>query len=284
MDESQCESGDWKGEPMRHYYLVLAYMVFATSWPSLVVGQAFQNLDFETVQFSEVPGPTDYFEAIATLPGWTFSWSMGNELYLWPHLGSYPQQILITDNFGFDTAPPWPHIPPVQGHYSIFLEEGVNPPDYTPIGPGISQTGMIPADAKSVRFYGGGGFLGGAESLWIVSVNDVPVPVKRFVTGTWLNIPGDLPLYSPIISADISAFAGTVVTLKFALDPEHDHPGWMQLTSGVLDDVRFSTLDYTLIPEPTSVVLAMVCFGIMAASRRRRLSGAEISRGLGRAE
>jgi hypothetical protein len=255
---------------MKRHLIVVACLLIAAGQASPAAAQAFQNLDFETVVFSEEPTPSNPYDAQASLAGWTFSEPFDNKLYLNGHLGGNPQQFLITDNFGYDTTPPWPHILPVQGHYSIFLQEGYNYPDYTPIGPAVLQTGMIPADAKSVRFYGGGGFLGGAESLWIVSVNDVPVPVKRFVTGTWLNLPGELPIYSPIIAADVSAFAGTMVTLKFALDPEHDHPGWMTLTGGVLDDVRFSTLEYTIIPEPASVLLALVSFGLLAANHRRR--------------
>jgi hypothetical protein len=265
---------------MKRYQLVLGCVLYVACQTSSAGAQAFQNLDFETVIFSEEPTPPAPYDAKASLPGWTFSEPADNQLYLNPHLGGQPQQFLITDNFGYGDSPPWPHIQPVQGHYTIFLQEATYA---TPTGPWVSQTGVIPADAESVRFYGGGGYLGGAESLWFVSINDVPVPVKRFVIGTWLNLPGELPIYSPIIAADVSAFAGAVATIKFTLDREHDHPGWMTLTGGVLDDVRFSTLEYTILPEPTSAVLAIVCFGFIAASHRKRTTKAAISRGLGRA-
>jgi hypothetical protein len=76
-----------------------------------------------------------------------------------------------------------------------------------------------------------------------------------------------------MVSADVSAFAGTVVTLKFALDPLHYDPtGTIHLgdqTSGLLDDIRFSTLDYTIIPEPAGIFLALLSLGLAAVTCRR---------------
>jgi hypothetical protein len=254
---------------MKGYRVSLAYVLLAACWPSLAIGQAFQNLDFETVTFSQQPNPNEHYAALATLPGWTFHQRATNQLNLEPHLGGNPQTFLITDNFGYAETPPWPHLPPAQGHYSIYLQEGINSPDPTQIGPAVSQTGLIPEGSSSVRFYGGGGVWAGGENLWIVSINSVPVPTKRFVIGEFLGH----PVYSSTVAADVSSFAGSVVTLTIAIDPTHDlasmNPQQSHDTGGVLDDVRFSTLDYTIIPEPAGIVLVLVSLGLAAVMRWR---------------
>ena len=252
---------------MKPSQFAFACVLFAACNPSMVAAQAFQNLDFESVVLNSEPVPPfDIYGKVASVPGWTFS--EFNPPELGPHLSSQPQLFLITDNFGFEPS----YLgPPVQGHYSVGLQEGYYFPDNTQFGPSISQTGMIPAGAKSVRFFGAGGFLGGAESLWIVSINGVPVPTERFSDGTFFGYPA----YTGTVSADVSAYAGTIATLQIALDHTNDlplGPMFAHETRAVLDAVRFSPLEYTVVPEPTSIILALVSLGLVGLKSRRKKS------------
>jgi len=248
---------------MKTSLLTFACLLLAACNPSNVSAQAFVNLDFETVVLASDPMPPA-FGSVISVPGWTFS--EHNPPQFEPNLSSQPQQFLITDNFGL---PPSYIGAPFEGHYSVGFVEGYYAPDNTPIGPSVSQTGLIPAGTKSVRFAGGGGYLGGNESLWIVSINGTPVPITRFADGT---IFGTYPNYTGILSADISAFAGTTATLKFALDPTHNIPIGPLETSGVLDAIRFSPLEYTEVPEPTSIILALLSLALFALKSPRTTS------------
>jgi hypothetical protein len=268
--------------------VVLLYVV--AIHPHSASGQAFQNLGFE----QSVVSPSN----VVSIPGWRFSGShdipdddvaslpIGIHLGSDPtgiQLGSDPLQRAVYSIWPTPPPPPPPALPgplfqgtffttPVLGHFSIAMRSQRD--DFSPGSfPWMEQTGIVPAGAQSIRLrsstdYAGrdifpDGFLAGIaiSDGWSLTIDGVPVPV--------------VPLGGRY-SGDISAFAGTVRTMRVSVNREFGmlvpngyfgQPPILKHLSYKFDAFHFSPLAFNQTPEPGSAMLLFV--GMMSLIRRR---------------
>ena len=217
-----------KTRAMRIAIVVSSLLGFGHELPAQ---PAFQNLDFEAAQLVSTTGRPSFVDFAAAAPGWA------------GHLDGVLQTSIWSNNLpvgsgGYFTmdAPPWT-VP--QGQYAISFGSGFGA--NTNETATLSQTGQVPIGSKSLTF--------------LVSVFKPD-----------LSLGGqDLPLadlgYGPAGSsvlwgADVSAFAGQTVELRFSVG------------AVFLDDIRFSE---SPIPEPCTRVLAGLGILALLVVRRGRL-------------
>lgn len=218
---------------------ILCLLCPALALGQTATGQGFVNLNFEQARITPTPvgqyGPMPVDPAQA-FPGWT----MG-------HDGTYHGNFTLYNNLTLGSVaqvlvgPSYPnaiHFEPLQGSYSALLQFG---PDPELGSPELSQTGLVPATARSIRF-----LADPSLNHAVVTLNGVNIPLFD-MGGNWL-------------AGDVSAFAGRQAELKFST-PSY-HGGWLYF-----DDVRFSPL---VVPEPATLVLTSLGGSALVAAARRR--------------
>ena len=211
------------------------------AWP-----QVFVNLDFES-PIQPLPSFPGFVPTTNALPGW--------EVYGFPGPGYVLYNTMVLDGAGVSLFGPgpqggWSQI--LRGSYSVLLQGSSD--GAGPSGAALGQTGQIPPNAKSLRFFAkpftfAGTFSG--EPIFQVTFGGQPISLVDL---------GSTASYD-ILGGDISAFAGETGQLLFTAPPNH---------IGVLDNILFST---ETIPEPAPLFLlptGLVCLGAL----RRRLSRA----------
>jgi hypothetical protein len=247
-------------------FLILVIISFsgilAFSCPTHALAGLFQNLDFEEGNFAP---PTSGFLVPASdaLPYWTCNnYVSGYVLYDVMTLDSC--SISIHDGHGIDIGYPR-DFNPLQGRYSIMLQDGVGPPNGQPFdltNAYISQTGDIPSDARSIIFCSDYSY---TLDRFAVSLNGTTIPMQLYSVGNTVN-----PNYGPITTfiGDISAFTGTNdVELRFTKlvqDPFNPYHGAINL-----DDIQFSSI---VVPEPSSLALLFIiilCISAIFIHRRQ---------------
>jgi hypothetical protein len=197
--------------------------------------QGFVNLDFEdaTVILDD-PGVV---EASSALPGWTpFP---GNVGYDTVSLGGAAV-------FLEDTATPYgSHSLPIEGNYSVFLED----PEVVSETAAIGQTGTIPITTQSLTFFGNlaGNLSGGNLQVTFNGQN-----ISYFAIGNGAAY--------TIYGADISAYAGQTGQLLFTTPVQ---------TSALLDNIQFSS---TAVPEPSEFALGAIGALLLGFRRWQKLS------------
>jgi hypothetical protein len=194
-----------------------ALAVFLVASSALAQG-TFQNLDFEQATVPATPVNTlgSFVDPAVGFPGWTpggftnFPTAIGTVvLYNDLSLGA-PYIILVGPDFpnatGFNA---------IQGSYSVVMG------NYPGLGvpPTLSQTGLVPADAKSISL------AGYVSSL---TLNGVNIPLFAAQGGR--------------LEGDVSGFAGQIAQLTLS-------------GGGYFDDIQFSP---TAIPEPSAVSLCVL--------------------------
>ena len=215
------------------------FFPIALSFLQSVFGQGFVNLNFEQAVFK--PDPSDpsgfgSYYASNAIPGWTPTGGIaapdvGSNLIT---LGAY--DISLVDTNGW--------IKPLDGKYSIWLYGGAEPPVG---GVSISQTGVVPLTAQSIQFKAN--FSTATDSLLLLSLGGQNIPF--FELSSTANY--------TIFGGDISAFAGQLETLTFALPPGNNNI-WE------LDDIQFSS---SPVPEPSSIgLLALGAMGSLWPLKR----------------
>ena len=210
-------------------------MLLAGVLPSGIAAE-FQNLDFEQAMVPPTPdgafgGPVD--PALA-FPGWT----MGTDgtaihnvtIYNTLTLGSVAQ-VLVGPNF-----PNGIGYTALEGSYSALLQFGPSPVFGTPA---LSQTGLVPADARFITFL--------APTIH----NDARVTLDGIVILLF-------PLGDGRLAADVSAFAGREANLMFSTTSYNGN--WLYF-----DDIRFSP-----VPEPSTTVLLVI--GVVLVGIRWRVN------------
>ncbi len=133
----------------------------------------------------------------------------------------------------------------VEGQYGLMLQSGADPSaPANLIGASVSQSGLIPANAQSVRFRT-------PANGSIISVSLGGQPLSLVSLAQTLNY--------RVYGADISPFAGQVQTLTFAVQAGR---------SGAqnFDSVGFSPL---AVPEPGTVSLLSTGLLFLCWGRRR---------------
>jgi len=191
---------------------------------ALLAGE-FQNLDFERATIPPTPpgefGPL-FADPAQAFPGWTMgpggSFSPNYTLYNNLTLGSVAQVLV---------GPQFPNAigyRPLQGRYSALLQFG---PSSTLGTPALIQTGLVPAEARSITF-----LVSSEHDDARVTMDGIGLALTRLGDGR--------------IAADVTPFAGKEVQLMFSTESYSGH--WLYF-----DDIRF-TLD--TVPEPAIPCLA----------------------------
>jgi hypothetical protein len=221
-----------------HYFIVTLSL---TTYISAFAQGSFQNLDFEAA--NPIPTSGSFIDAASGLPGWTVL--IGNTaasqiLYNAETIGEASVDLL---------SPPWPVI---AGQYSVVLQSGEASPTGGPLVPvSISQTGTIPANAKSLEF-------DAYDSSSLLSVSFAGAELSSVVLGSGRSASG-VP-YN-IYGANISSFAGQTGQLEF----------FANLTGNVeLDNISFSGI--AVVPEPPAAALigfASIAFALVRLVLRR---------------
>jgi hypothetical protein len=229
---------NWRGIELAspRVWFVVAFVLYGNQ--SLSRAQEFQNLDFEASVLEIDTGMTQFVRA----PGWRFSGEygdgVGERIELGLHIGDIPFQRMLTDlATGPVTAPP-----PVQGHFSVLM--GARPfGEASGNVPWMEQTGLVPPTAKFFRLPGNQDPLGlratdPTKSSWRFTIDGAEIPMTRA---------------DGLVSADVSAYAGTVRTLRIAIDGTYETPPIF----GDRIKVIFDSMEFVLVPEPTTASLGI---------------------------
>ena len=197
----------------------------------------FQNLNFEQAAAHVAPtligGWGDFIDPALAFPGWNV-WNAG---------GRYPVCFYNDLSIGAPAVclmgPAFPNGPgysSLQGSYSVLLQYfGVDSGE----APKLSQTGTVPADAKSISFV----VLPGQSDI-AVSLGGVSIPLVQAAGGR--------------LAGDVTAFAGSTVQLTFSTttDKPAGYGDW-----AYFDDVRFSS---SPAPEPSTLALFKLGFVLLS--------------------
>ena len=188
-----------------------------------VSGQAFVNLNFEQAVIVTDPSVPYYPSGVyasSALPGWTTIGFLSPNYILYNDLSlGAPSITLCGTNSTYSPSA-------LKGQFSLDLYGGsVNPS----AGASISQTGLVPANAVSLRFIAQG-IPQPAGGPLVVALGGQSIPYSAISTG---------PNYTEY-GGDISAFAGQIAQLTFTA-PQGLNNYWE------LDNIQFSS---SPVPEP----------------------------------
>lgn len=198
-------------------------------------GQTFQNLGFEQAIIQPNEPTYGWLDWNLAVPGWSHSPGSDTAVVYYPnpHAGG-TQYFLLVDRFS-------PGFQPLQLRYSLAFQSGFLGPDVTSgwTSAYISQTGLIPDTAQSLRFLVTGNFS--------VKVNG--------------NTLAPYSLGNNSYAVDVSPYAGTISELKiFNTSPLLD------FTPTLVDGFTFSA---TPVPEPTILWLFGLGTLVVALTRSR---------------
>jgi len=190
----------------------------------------FRNLDFESAQLVFIDSPTNHWLATTNaLPGWS-AFSETNQLanIQYGINGGITPSVWLSSQTNRGS---------IDGFFSVGLGETVF---YTG---SISQTGLVPANARSLLFEM---ITGGAISVSLGGQNLSYIAISNALNYT-------------LYGADISSFAGQIETLNFSAVVNYG--------GGLLDDIQFSTLS---VPEPSAISLIFLGSGVLFYVRHRK--------------
>ena len=230
-------------------------MVGLVLLPVTCFSQAFQDLDFESVQI--VHTGDFYPDSVAlsnALPHWQgtvqgspVSFAIYNGVVL-----DYNAVGIYDANSGGATPPP------MFGKYSAYLESSYGGPS-DPADAELSQTGLIPSNAKSIWFATTPYSLVGNPNLQPNDLKPIFSVNGQSISYTAMDVETNYILWA----ADISTYANTTAEIRFAV----------KVASGVaigLDDISFSP---EVVPEPTTLgltAMALTFLGLGFGLRRRK--------------
>jgi hypothetical protein len=219
-------------------------MILLVGSGTVALAAPFQNLGFDAANTNNlVTGEVrdfGYGTVEDMLPGWQLVREPIPFQFrdiVWFNLPPYEGRVALLDrNNRYD--PGSASSLPVEGRFSFAMGPWVmNGPNFDRLYIGVVQMGDIPADTKSLRFSGFGD------------------QAEVFINGTQIDVtydyyeefpPGDPDLRRANAFADISAYAGQTVELKFQTVDFHG-PGLGTLIG--LDSIIFSPIP---IPEPSA--------------------------------
>ena len=198
-----------------------------------VSGQDFVNLNFESSVLS-TGGPPATVSAAAAFPGWnTFIGTNAQSTILYNDatLGNSSVAILA----GGSLSP----VSVYDGKFSALLVDGAT--GY----PSLRQTGLVPANARSLLLYANFGPVGGVSnfSVSLGGQNVQMVALQNFVMYAYT-----------LYGGDISSFAGQVADLGITALNSADGG----INPFALDDIQFSSSSLPA-PEPGAVNLFGIC-------------------------
>jgi hypothetical protein len=218
---------------------ILAVILFSSS---LARSAPFQNLDFEMARTNSLTlsplSTVDYEGPTADLlPGWQLFFGTQPRVTLGFNLGADPfaeQRVSLVSS----DAPFGSPGEPLKGKYGLFFWPG-HDPQFS-----LTQTGEIPADAKSLEFTY-------RQLPFTFSINGLTLSPVRFGAS-----------FGERVAMDVSQFAGQTVELKITTSAGPFGPSGFH----ELDDIAF------VVPEPsvfTLVALGSGCCLCLAIWRQR---------------
>jgi hypothetical protein len=202
-------------------------------------GQVFSNLDFES---ASVPSNLTCCNVDWTVgaPGWTHSDGAGTEFLYYPHA-----HLGLAQWFVLADAMLVPGVQPLAGRYSVAFSSGrfVDFSSSPFIHAYLSQTGLIPSDARSINLL--------ATGPLEVYAGNTPIPLVALGSGN-------------AYAGDISAYAGKTVEIKFL--NAANLPSSIGGEVVMIDNIAFSIVPS--IPEPAPSLLIVVGILMVACARR----------------
>jgi hypothetical protein len=245
---------------MRGYFKLAVGFVSCAVCASTSSAAPFKNLNFEQIiGITSAPAnfvPFDAYQPVdsaAALPFWTVQEdnTVANALWSVPGLDETSVSMVMTNA--------------IEGYFSVNLEAFAfaRSPYYSTSA--ISQTGDVPVGAKSLHFLIRSPALAGGQiqATPIVTLNGTPISLfTQSSNGGIIEMAGD-----------ISSFAGTTSTLKFASAGSTASPTNIFYFENIydLDAISFST---TPVPESSASLLACAgCFiGLSMRLHRREMA------------
>lgn len=198
-----------------------------------VAKAAFTNLNFESATIVSNDPISGFLDWNLAVPGWQHGAGSDTSIVYYQnvHVGT-TQWYQLRDN---TTLPG-----PLEGLFSLSMKSGYfsnSPSEWTSAN--IYQTGLIPAEALSVRILATGSL------SFLVNGNTIPM---SYLGGNEYT-------------GDISAYAGTTAEIKIVnAAPAGNH------SALTVDNISFSV---TPAPEPSRALLALIGSGAILARRRR---------------
>jgi len=217
--------------------------------------QSFQDLDFESANVSTVVGYKQVQFASA-FPGW--SGSTQTPLFGFESLASYDYMQMDDMSIGiFDQNGPYPNGPyPILAGYTAYLGGDLSTP-YVDYGSAdIWQTGVIPANAKSIHFYSTIAYveaMPGYSPTLTLSLNGTPVSFSAI---------GTLGAFTQY-AADVSAYAGTSTTLKFDVSATFPSPAPVSPNGHWIFGVGIDDISFSLTPAPEAAAITLSSLGLL---------------------
>jgi hypothetical protein len=213
----------------------LASLVATLAVSAAAHGQVFTNLDFEAASTAGSTPPFGFLPWSSAAPGWTGS-SKDPIFYGITHVGT-PQWFLLVDSA---TQPGGA----LSGNYSIRFASGYESslPGAPWVNAFLSQSGIVPANAQSLRLLASG-------------------PLEIRVNG---NVTPLVPFGDQSFAVDISAYAGSLAEIRFI------NPSMQFFHSVTIDSISFSA---AAVPELSPLMLW--CLGLSAVfsiCRQRRVA------------
>jgi hypothetical protein len=200
-------------------------------------------LDFEATSLAP-DGPGGLQPADVALPGWTAY--LGNEVTTDI---LYNESFLGTAFVGLSASPLYV----LDGHFSARLNPGASPFTNLRVSASLAQTGLIPIGVNTLQFHA-------TVSAYHPTIRDffgVYIDGQRVETFPVVEDPGTL---TGIFTADISAYAGREVDLRFTSFGDPPYPN-----SLVLDSIAFIN-----VPEPSTWALFGLGAAVLGWRLRRR--------------
>lgn len=216
--------------------LLIACLVGFLAITSVNAQGTFQNLGFESASPVAIPG--DSYQRVqfdSAFPGWV------------GYVGGGQQSAALSNSYFLDSSgiaiidTDWPDYfgPPIgviAGRYTALLQAGVTGVNNTPADTTLSQTGLVPVNAESLRF-----------RTFATPFGSVRV----LLGGQQLSL---FPLTSganyTVFGADIHSWQGQVAQLDFTVIAQRPHVVNINI---FLDSIEFSTQP---IPEPGVIGLS----------------------------
>jgi hypothetical protein len=225
-------------------------------WILAAVGSAqaqnFVNLGFEDIKFTSPAEPgTMLLTWDEAIPGWTHSEGDSTDVvyYLYPHAGYSQSYVLLPRDAGGPVSF-W-----ISGSFGVLMSVGTyfeQEPRGFDVWPFIEQRGLIPPGRTTLRVIANAPLGVTLDGVGLAMRPDALDPTSPTYEEDRLSYVGEW-------SADISSFAGQVVSLRVALND-------VRFKSLFVDDIRFLP-----VPEPSSAALTLagILVGVAVVRRRR---------------
>ena len=214
--------------------LILATLCIST----VAHSQGFVNLNFEDAVVQPLPPDNIFLEWSLAAPGWNHSGGFSTSFvyYHQEHVGS-EQIFLLVDS----TSPVSPPGAQLAGNYSLAFASGVsNDVSGIWVNAYISQSGLIPSSARSIRMLASG------------------APFQVFIGGVEIPM---LSLGGNSYGGDISGLGDSTADLTIvnaaSIGNVHDYT--------IVDNIQFSP---EAIPEPSVIALIFIGGGVLIYARR----------------